>query len=220
MKNKKHDFGCIETLQHNTSKDKMHHFYQPFRPVSNLCVQKRVDDDYYYKHLKKVYDIQLGKGYQSIYSKSPLKIKFPHLQNHNREKLQNKFQKDRIKELRRRCFSETKKCVDDRYDYQSKSLQFPKRQNDILKQSEENLNLMSRIVHIKPVVSQTEHRKEWDKQKNYGFLASKYPNNWKHILAEENENKKKEFEKIRLPQRLPKLHETGFKDEEVKSLKD
>lgn len=53
-----------------------------------------------------------------------------------------------------------------------------KRKNEILRQSEENLRLMQRIIDVKPVISRRKLEKEWIQSKSYGILASRYPHYW------------------------------------------
>ena len=157
----------------------MYHFYQPVRPASNLYLQKLIDDHNYNNHLKKLYGIKTGNLYKTKYSETS--SEFPHVRNHQRLKIQKKIEIETT-EVLKHISDESKKRVDDRNEYEHKSLLYPKRKHDLIKQSTENLSLLNRLVNVKPVVSKTVLGKEWNKQKVYASIVTRYPENWRHFV--------------------------------------
>ena len=154
----------------------MYQFYQPIRPATNLYLQKLVDDRSYHNHLRKLYGIKTGSLYKTEYAVPT--TDYPHIRNNKRLIVQKQLENQTIEELKRMT-DESKKRVDDRYEYEKKSLLYPKRKQELIKQSEENINIMQRLVNVKPVVSKTILGREWDKQKHYASIVSRYPENWR-----------------------------------------
>ena len=198
--------NTLNNFEKKKSTNKMYHFYQPVRPTSNLYLQKLIDDNNYYKHLRKLYEIKSGHAYKPQYTENA--VEYTHIKNSGRLKSIKKHEIEQAEDNRlKSLISGTKKRVDDRYEYEPKSLMQVKRKTDQMRQSEENANLFNRIVNVKPVVSKLNHGKEWDKQKYYANIATKYPENWKSLVAKENTFIKKELEKVKTvsSQKLPKI---------------
>jgi hypothetical protein len=159
----------------------MYHFYQPVRPASNLYLQKLIDDQHYNNHIRKLYGIKTGDSYKTKYAETS--SEYPHIRNHQRVQRQKQIAKENFTtRLLKHIADDSKKRVDDRNEYEQKSLLYPKRKNDIMKQSLENLSLLNRLENVKPVVSKNVLGKEWDKQKVYASIITRYPENWRHYV--------------------------------------
>lgn len=173
----------------------MYPYYQPIKPTSNLYLQKAIDDQKYYDHMRRLTKIQNGIGYQPIYSYSP-PVNFPHLVDRNKA-----AKHDGSKTFR--DYSEVSKRVDDRNLFDIRNYFnlatkcYEKRQRNAIRQSQDNLMFMQRLTGVKPTISAAQQQKDWHKHQNYVKMASRYPNNWQNVLNEENRLKRIELKRIK-----------------------
>jgi len=155
----------------------MHRAYQPITPANNKLLRKRWDEYSFQFHRKMV-----DTAAPMIDNKPPKTYMHLHL------KLKNlQLEEQRIAEVERdnRILLEkmsyimrTKGIVDNRNDYQQKSLNKAKRQRELLRLSHDNQAILRRIQSKESFYKQSEWEEHHRTQQKYLDNITKYPKYW------------------------------------------
>ncbi|CAF1338056.1 unnamed protein product [Adineta steineri] len=155
----------------------MHKSYQSTLPSSNRLLKKKWDDKYYSEHRLLVRDAR-----PTIDTRPPRTYMHLHMKL---KKLQLQEERTAIVERDNRILLEkmahtmkTTGCIDNRNNYEARSLNQEKRRRELLRVAEENGTLAKRIVDRKPILA----REGWqrDSQQNNAYLnnIAKYELGW------------------------------------------
>nr|XP_033803522.1 uncharacterized protein CFAP97D2 [Geotrypetes seraphini] len=166
----------------------MHRSYQPILPCSSKYLQQRWDQTYYNEHKKKV---QSAKPV--VDTNTPLT--YGHL-NLKLKKL--KLEEDRLAVIERdnrlllekmSCIMRTTGSVDNKNDYELKSLNQEKREQEILRVSRENHAILDRLMKCEPQYQVQKWQEDWEKAERYKDSIARYPRGWYNIQQGKNRSK-------------------------------
>lgn len=167
----------------------MHRSYQSILPTHNKLLQKRWDTTYYNEHRQKVRDAvpMVDTKAPPTYMHLHLKLKKLQLEE---ERLATIERDNRILLEKMSYIMRTRGRVDNRNNYEYKSLNREKRQRELLRVTRENQEILKRINMRKPEYSVVQWAKDWDENQKFMDNISAYPTDW--WMQEENQ---KELEK-------------------------
>ncbi|KAH0624567.1 hypothetical protein JD844_032181 [Phrynosoma platyrhinos] len=168
----------------------MHRAYQPILPCGNKYLQQKWDKATYEEHKKK---IQKAKP---VVDTSP-----PPTYGHLHLKLRKlKLDKERLSIIERDNHLLLKKIshimrttgrVDNKNDYEAKSLNRKKREEELLRVSQENRTILERITKCKPLYKVQKWNEDWQKTESYINNITRYP----HGLPKLPDQKEQRFNK-------------------------
>ncbi|EDO45251.1 predicted protein [Nematostella vectensis] len=155
----------------------MHRAYQPITPANNKLLKQRWDMSRYDTHRRKV-----QSAAAVIDNKAPQTYMHLHLKL---KKLQVEEERNATIERDNRILLEkmsytmrTKGRVDNRNDYEHKSLNKTKRQRELLRVTHENQAILKRIASKEPHYNHLQWEDEWQINETYMDNIAKYPKDW------------------------------------------
>ncbi|XP_044284481.1 uncharacterized protein CFAP97D2 [Varanus komodoensis] len=152
----------------------MHRAYQPILPCGNKYLQQKWDKATYEKHKKKIQT-----------AKPVIDTSTPPTYGHLHLKLRKlKLDRDRLSVIERdnRLLLEkisyiirTTGRIDNKNEYEAKSLNREKRGQELLRISQENHAILERIIKCKPQYRVQKWNEEWQKTESYTNSIARYP---------------------------------------------
>ena len=165
----------------------MHRSYNSILPTHNRLLQKKWDDTYYNEHRRKVYTAQPMVDTRAPPTYMHLHLKLKKLQLEE-ERLATIERDNRILLEKMSYVMRTRGRVDNRNNYEYKSLNREKRQRELLRLTRENQSILGRITQRKPEYSADSWAKQWEEDQKFMDNISHFPKNW--WLMKENTNVK------------------------------
>ncbi|OCT95290.1 uncharacterized protein LOC108708418 [Xenopus laevis] len=167
----------------------MHRSYQPILPCGNKYLQQKWDETYYDEHKRKV---------QS--AKPMVDTNSPHTYVHLNQKLKKlKLEEERLAVIERdnhlllqkmSTIMKTKGRVDNKNEYEAKSLNKEKRDRELLKVSRENQTILDRITKCEPQYQVEKWHEDWVKAEKYMDSIARYPRGWWCLAHQEKKSAK------------------------------
>ncbi|CAF0753815.1 unnamed protein product [Rotaria sordida] len=155
----------------------MHKSYQPTRPAANRLLQKKWDDKYYSEHRLLVRDARptVDTRPPRTYMHLHMKLKKLQLEEERSATIErdNRILLEKMSNIMR-----TTGSIDNRNDYEAKSLNHEKRRRELLRVSRENSTMIKRIMDRKPDLSRESWTSSWSKNVSYLDNISKYDSDW------------------------------------------
>jgi len=155
----------------------MHKCYQSILPTHNKLLQQRWDKKYYNEHRDLVRDAppMVDTRPPRTYMHLHLKLKKLQLEE---ERLATIERDNRILLEKMSCIMRTKGRVDNRNNYESKSLNREKRTRELLRVAKENQEILHRITQRTAELDNRGLRRDWQGNQQFMDNISKYPKNW------------------------------------------
>ncbi|XP_076453690.1 sperm axonemal maintenance protein CFAP97D1-like [Babylonia areolata] len=166
----------------------MHRSYQSILPTHNKLLQKRWDTTYYNEHRQKVRDAAAVVDTKAPPTYMHLHLKLKKLQLEE-ERLATIERDNRILLEKMSYIMRTRGRVDNRNNYEYKSLNREKRQRELLRVTRENQEILKRINMRKPEYSVQQWAQDWEENQRFMDNISAYPMDW--WLQEGRKNQKK-----------------------------
>ncbi|XP_053561428.1 uncharacterized protein CFAP97D2 [Bombina bombina] len=188
----------------------MHRSYQPILPCGNKYLQQKWDKTYYDEHKKKVQEARPMVDTNSPHTYAHLNLKLKKLKLEE-ERLSVIERDNRLLLEKMSTIMRTKGMVDNHNDYEAKSLNKEKREQELLKISRENQSILGRISKSEPQYKVEKWQEDWLKAEKYMDSIAKYPRGW-YITPQEKMSKGKK-------KKLPKESITK-KDKSSKEAKE
>ncbi|XP_039600719.1 sperm axonemal maintenance protein CFAP97D1 [Polypterus senegalus] len=185
----------------------MHRAYQPVLPSGNKYLQQKWDKAYYDEHIKKVKSAKpmVNTTTPQTYGHLHLKMKKLKLQ----EERLSIIERDNNLLLEKMSYiMRTSGRIDNKNEYQSKSLNKEKRQRELLQITKENQQILERISQCWPQYSTEKWQEDWEKNEKYMDSIARYPRGWYEEMHKKN--------KIRSSVRKANGAEVKTSDEETK----
>ncbi|KAM4701319.1 uncharacterized protein CFAP97D2 [Discoglossus pictus] len=167
----------------------MHRSYQPILPCGNKYLQQKWDKTYYDEHKQKV------KA-----AKPMVDTNSPHTYVHLNMKLKKlKLEEERLTVIERdnrlllekmSTIMRTKGRIDNKNNYEAKSLNKEKRAQELLTISRENQSILDRISKCEPQYQVEKWHEDWIKAEKYMDSIAKYPRGW-YLPEQEKKSKRK-----------------------------
>lgn len=170
----------------------MHRSYNSILPTHNRLLQKKWDETYYNEHRRKVHTAQPMVDTRAPPTYMHLHLKLKKLQLEE-ERLATIERDNRILLEKMSYVMRTRGRVDNRNNYEYKSLNREKRQRELLRLTKENQTILARIMARKPEYSADGWKREWDQDQKYMDNISHFPKNW--WMMKEKTNVKKKSDK-------------------------
>ncbi|KAJ1117523.1 hypothetical protein NDU88_005722 [Pleurodeles waltl] len=155
----------------------MHRAYQPILPCGNKFLQQKWDKTYYDEHQRKVQTAKpmVDASSPRTYGHLNLKLKKLKLEE---ERLSVIERDNRLLMEKMSCIMRTKGGVDNRNNYELKSLNKEKREQELLKVTKENQNILERIEKCEPQYRVQKWAEDYQKAEQYMDSIAKYPRGW------------------------------------------
>ncbi|XP_078512243.1 uncharacterized protein LOC144771860 [Lissotriton helveticus] len=155
----------------------MHRAFQPILPCGNKYLQQKWDKTYYDEHQRKVQTAKpmVDASSPRTYGHLNLKLKKLKLEE---ERLSIIERDNRLLMEKMSCIMRTKGGVDNRNNYELKSLNKEKREQELLKVSRENQNILERIEKCEPQYRVQKWAEDYQKAEQYMDSIAKYPRGW------------------------------------------
>lgn len=155
----------------------MYRSYQSVLPTHNKLLQKRWDNTYYTEHRRKVRDAapMVDTKAPPTYMHLHLKLKKLQLEE---ERLATIERDNRILLEKMSYIMRTKGRVDNRNNYEYKSLNREKRQRELLRVTKENQAILYRINMRRPEYSHQKWQDDWEENQKFMDNISHYPSEW------------------------------------------
>ncbi|KAJ8310591.1 hypothetical protein KUTeg_012456 [Tegillarca granosa] len=155
----------------------MHRSYNSILPTHNKLLQKRWDDTYYNEHRRKVATVvpMVDTRAPPTYMHLHLKLKKLQLEE---ERLATIERDNRILLEKMSYIMRTRGRVDNKNNYEYKSLNREKRQRELLRVTKENQQILSRITNRKPDYSHKKLLDDWDENQKFMDNISHFPKDW------------------------------------------
>lgn len=155
----------------------MHRSYQSILPTHNKLLQKRWDTTYYNEHRRKVRDAvpMVDTKAPPTYMHLHLKLKKLQLEE---ERLATIERDNRILLEKMSYIMRTRGRVDNRNNYEYKSLNREKRQRELLRVTKENQAILYRINMRRPEYSHQKWQNDWEENQKFIDNISHYPQEW------------------------------------------
>jgi len=155
----------------------MHRSYQSILPTHNKLLQKRWDTTYYNEHRRKVRDVQPMVDTKAPPTYMHLHLKLKKLQLEE-ERLATIERDNRILLEKMSYIMRTRGRVDNRNNYEYKSLNREKRQRELLRVTKENQAILYRINMRRPEYSHKKWQAQWEENQKFMDNISHYPQEW------------------------------------------
>ncbi|XP_041357854.1 serine/threonine-protein kinase fray2-like [Gigantopelta aegis] len=155
----------------------MHRSYQSVLPTANKLLQWRWDTTYYNEHRRKVHsaapmvDTKAPPTYMHLH----LKLKKLQLEE---ERLATIERDNRILLEKMSYIMRTRGRVDNRNNYEYKSLNREKRQRELLRVTRENQEILRRITMRQPEYSAKKWQEDWEENQKFMDSISHFPKDW------------------------------------------
>ncbi|XP_057302011.1 sperm axonemal maintenance protein CFAP97D1-like isoform X1 [Hydractinia symbiolongicarpus] len=169
----------------------MHRAYQPITPANNKLLKKRWDMTRYDMHRKKVQSANavLDNHPPKTYLHLHLKLKKMQIEE---ERLATVERDNRILLEKMSYIMRTKGRVDNRNDYEHKSLNKTKRQRELLRVTHENQAILKRITSKEPHLNHLNWEEDWATNQQYMDNIAKYPKDWYKLIVRKTRPRKKD----------------------------
>jgi len=155
----------------------MHRSYQSILPTHNKLLQKRWDTTYYNEHRRKVRDVRPMVDTKAPPTYMHLHLKLKKLQLEE-ERLATIERDNRILLEKMSYIMRTRGRVDNRNNYEYKSLNREKRQRELLRVTKENQAILYRINMRRPEYSHQKWQNDWEENQKFMDNISHYPQDW------------------------------------------
>ncbi|XP_075446573.1 uncharacterized protein CFAP97D2 [Ascaphus truei] len=178
----------------------MHRSYQPTLPCGNKYLQLKWDKTYYDEHKKKVQTAKpmVDTNSPQTYVHLNLKLKKLKLEEERLSVIErdNHLLLEKMSTIMR-----TKGRIDNKNDYEAKSLNKEKREQELLRVYRENQTILDRISKCEPQYRVEKWHEDWVKAEKYMDSIARYPRGWYLIRQgkmskEKRKSSKKESEKV------------------------
>ncbi|XP_044143907.1 uncharacterized protein CFAP97D2 [Bufo gargarizans] len=168
----------------------MHRAYQPILPCGNKYLQQKWDKTYYDEHKRKVQSAKpmVDTNSPQTYVHLNLKLKKLKLEE---ERLTIIERDNRLLLEKMSSIMRTKGRVDNKNNYEAKSLNREKREQELLKVSRENHNIGDRLTKCEPQYRIEKWHEDWVKAERYMDSIAKYPRGWYYMQHPEKASKGK-----------------------------
>merc|ERR1712048_1291067 len=201
--------------------DVTHRAYQPITPANNKLLKKRWDQFRYSIHRRKVdsagavIDNKPPQTYMHLH----LKLKKLQLEE---ERLATIERDNRILLEKMSYIMRTRGRVDNRNNYEYKSLNREKRQRELLRVTKENQAILYRINMRRPEYSHRKWQADWEENQKFMDNISHYPQEWWIKDSEARTPRKADKEETEVAEeeeKEEKVDESAKKEEEEKEQK-
>ncbi|XP_071085022.1 sperm axonemal maintenance protein CFAP97D1-like [Haliotis cracherodii] len=155
----------------------MHRSYTTILPTSNKLLQQRWDSTYYNEHRRKVKDAapMVDTKAPPTYMHLHLKLKKLQLEE---ERLATIERDNRILLEKMSYIMRTRGRVDNRNNYEYRSLNREKRQRELLRVTEENQSILRRISDRGAEYSADQLQRDWEANQRFMDSISRFPKDW------------------------------------------
>lgn len=155
----------------------MHRSYQSILPTHNRLLQQRWDQKYYSEHRAKVAEAKpmVDTKPPPTYIHLHLKLKKLQLEE---ERLATIERDNRILLEKMSYIMRTRGRVDNRNVYEYKSLNREKRMRELLRVTQENQQILKRIMMRKPELNHETWERDWEQNQLYMDNISSFPKDW------------------------------------------
>ncbi|XP_045200566.2 sperm axonemal maintenance protein CFAP97D1-like isoform X1 [Mercenaria mercenaria] len=162
---------------HSQGNTKMFRSYQSILPSTNKLLQMKWDQTYYKEHRRLVKEAQpmVDTKAPATYMHLHLKLKKLQLEE---ERLATIERDNRILLEKMSYIMRTRGRVDNRNNYEYKSLNREKRQRELLRVTKENQAILKRIMMRKPEYSAHKWQREWEENQTFMDNISHFPKDW------------------------------------------
>lgn len=178
----------------------MHRAYQPITPANNKLLKKRWDMSRYDTHRRKVFSAKAVIDNKPPQTYMHLHLKLKKLQVEE-ERLATIERDNRILLEKMSFVMRTRGRVDNRNDYEHKSLNKTKRQRELLRVTHENQAILKRISSKEPHYNHLQWEDDWQINEGYMDNISKYPKHWYKQLTHKKKPTKEKSEKSKSDKR-------------------
>ncbi|XP_063809464.1 uncharacterized protein CFAP97D2 [Pseudophryne corroboree] len=155
----------------------MHRAYQPILPCGNKYLQQKWDKTYYDEHKRKVQSAKpmVDTNSPQTYVHLNLKLKKLKLEEERLSVIErdNHLLLEKMSTIMR-----TKGRIDNKNNYEGKSLNKEKREQELLKVSRENQTIGDRLTRCEPQYRAEKWHEDWVKAEKYMDSIAKYPRGW------------------------------------------
>ncbi|KXJ26223.1 uncharacterized protein CFAP97D1 [Exaiptasia diaphana] len=171
----------------------MHRAYHPITPANNKLLKQRWDNSSYDTHRKKVrsatavIDNKPPKTYMHLHLKLK-KLQCDEERNATIER-DNRILLEKMSFIMR-----TRGRVDNRNDYEHKSLNKTKRQRELLRVTHENQAILRRIASKEPHYNHLQWDDEWAINETYMDNIAKYPKDWYNQMTKNKKHSRSKSE--------------------------
>ncbi|XP_041128455.1 sperm axonemal maintenance protein CFAP97D1-like [Polyodon spathula] len=152
----------------------MHRAYQPVLPCGNKYLQEKWDKTYYDEHRKKVKSAKpmVNTTTPQTYGHLHLKMKKLKLEEERLSTIErdNSMLLEKMSNIMR-----TRGRIDNKNDYENKSLNREKRQQELLRVTRENHNILERLSSCGPQYSVKRWHEDWQRNEKYMENIARYP---------------------------------------------
>ncbi|KAM4046264.1 uncharacterized protein CFAP97D2 [Anomaloglossus baeobatrachus] len=155
----------------------MHRAYQPILPCGNKYLQQKWDKTYYDEHKRKVQSAKpmVDTNHPQTYVHLNLKLKKLKLEE---ERLSIIERDNRLLLGKMSAIMRTKGRIDNKNNYDAKSLNKEKREQELLKVTRENQTIGDRLTKCEPQYRVEKWHEDWSKAEKYMDSIAKYPRGW------------------------------------------
>jgi E3 ubiquitin-protein ligase TRIP12 len=153
-------------------------------------LQQKWDNTYYNEHRRKVYSAKsmVDTKPPQTYVHMHLKLKKLQLEE---EKMSTIERDNRILLEKMSHIMRTRGRVDNRNDYEYKSLNREKRQRELLRVTRENQQILNRITMREPEYSHRAWETDWRESEKLMDNIGRYPKNWWKVIEKQRKKKGK-----------------------------
>lgn len=155
----------------------MHRSYQSILPTHNKLLQQRWDSKYYNEHRAKVAEARSMVDTRPPQTYMHLHLKLKKLQLEE-ERLATIERDNRILLEKMAYIMRTRGRVDNRNDYEYKSLNREKRMRELIRVTQENQSILQRILNRKPEYNHKMWQEDWEEKEKHLDNISSFPRDW------------------------------------------
>lgn len=179
----------------------MHKSYQPILPASNKLLQQRWDNKYYNEHRRMVLEARPMVDTKPPQTFMHLHLKLKKLQLEE-ERLATIERDNRILLEKMSFVMRTRGRIDNRNNYEYKSLNREKRMRELLRVTQENQEILKRITARKPQYNHKIWERDWERNQEYMDSIAQYPRDW--WMYQEQSGRRLKRENTQTEQRTPR----------------
>ncbi|XP_064639059.1 sperm axonemal maintenance protein CFAP97D1-like [Lineus longissimus] len=155
----------------------MHRSYQSILPCHNKLLQQRWDETYYNEHRRKVAEVKPMVDTKAPRTYMHLHLKLKKLQLEE-ERLATIERDNRILLEKMAYIMRTRGRIDNRNDYEYKSLNREKRKRELLRITHDNQEILRRITLRQPEYDHIKWQMDWEENQHFMDNISHYPKEW------------------------------------------
>lgn len=167
----------------------MHRSYQSILPTHNKLLQAKWDKTYYDEHRRRVRDAAPMVNTRAPQTYMHLHLKLKKLQLEE-ERLATIERDNRILLEKMSYIMRTRGRIDNRNNYEYKSLNREKRQRELLRVTRENQAMLQRIVARQPEYDHFKWQEEWEENLQFMDNISQYPQGWWESYGKHKEKRR------------------------------